>query len=241
MFRRPFPYDVVVSNDEDSEGLAKGGAIENKALQDAVPPSRSSSAALGEPPTRPSAAMLPPGPQNYPDDGAVAGGLRKLDHLAGMVEQAVLFGFLALIVLVATVQAIATKAFDHSFLWSFDVVRAGTFAIAMIGAAFASHHASHLSMDLISRWMSPRSRLAAQVALGLFTIFAAYLLLTSGLHLRTEVASEGGNHTVPMGLVATLIPVGAGLIIFHTLLRVLIDADYLRRGKLPPAKQMSGH
>lgn len=233
--------DGEQGSEDDTGGLAKGSAPENHPLQDAVPPTRKSAVALDEPPLRPSAAQLPPGPENYPDDGPVSAGLRKIDHVAGTVEQILLFGMLVLIVAVGAIQALATKLFDHSFLWSFDVVRAGTFAIAMIGAAFASHHASHLSMDLVSRRISPRGRLVMQAVLGLFTIFAAYLLLQSGLHLRTQVASEGGNHTIPMDLVAALIPAGAGLIIFHTLLRVLIDLDYLRRGKLPPEKAPSAH
>jgi len=231
-----------VTKESDEDDGAKGGAIESTPLQDAVPMNRSSQASIdGEPPARPSAAMLPPGPQNYPDDGPVSARLRRLDHLAGLVEQIVLFAMLGVIVLVGTFQALATKLTGTSFVWSFDVVRGCTFAIAMIGAAFASHHASHLSMDIISRWLSPRTRLAAQVVLGTFTIFAAYLLLTSGLHLRTQVASEGGSHTIPPDVIAALIPVGAVLIIFHTLMRVLIDADYLRRGKLPPPKALSAH
>lgn len=233
-----------MSNESDGEADsgAKGGAIENTPLQDAVPPTRISGAALdGEPPVRPSAAMLPPGPKNYPDDGPVSASLRKVDHFAALAEQIVLFGMLAIVVLVGTFQALATKLTGTSFVWSFDVVRGCTFVIAMLGAAFASHHASHLSMDIVSRWMSPRMRLAAQIVLGLFTIFAAYLLFESGLHLRTQVASEGGSHTIPPDLIAAMIPIGAGLIMFHTLLRVLIDADYLRRGKLPPPKALSAH
>ncbi len=36
-----------------------------------------------------------------------------------------------------------------------EIVRAGTFAIALLGAAFASHQGRHLSMDLVSRRLSP--------------------------------------------------------------------------------------
>lgn len=225
-----------------TEGETRGGG--GSPLPAGTSKPRTPSAAApddGEPPPRYSATQLDPGPLNYPDDGPVAGGLRKIDHVTGMVEQVALFAMLAVIVLVAAVQALATKLVGHSFLWSFDVVRAGTFAIAMLGAAFASHHLSHLSMDIVSRWTSPRTRLATRVVLGLFTIFASYLLVQSGLHLRTQVASEGGNHTVPMDLVASMIPAGGGLIIFHTLLRVLIDIDYLRRGKTAPEKAPSGH
>ncbi|MFN0250515.1 MAG: TRAP transporter small permease [Kofleriaceae bacterium] len=221
-----------MSNDD-----AKGGTVEKESD---VPPTRRVSAA-GEPPVRPSAVVLDPGPQNYPDDSPLSSKVRKLDHLAGVAEQITLFGMLVLIVLVATVQAFATKIFSHSFLWSFDVVRAGTFAIAMLGAAFASHHISHLSMDIVSRRLTPRNRLALRVALGIFTVFATYLLLKSGLHLRSQVATEGGTHTIPPHLIAALIPIGSAMIIFHTVMRTVIDVDYLRRGKLPPEKAMTGH
>jgi TRAP-type C4-dicarboxylate transport system permease small subunit len=221
-----------VSTEDDS-----GGRVEKESE---IPPTRRVSAAE-EPPHRPSAAVLDPGPANYPDDGAFSAAVRRFDHLVGLAMQIALFAMLGIIVLVATVQAFATKIFSHSFIWSFDVVRAGTFAIAMVGAAFASHHMSHLSMDIVSRRLSPKNRLALRVVLSMFTIFAAYLLMTSGLHLRAEVATEGGTHTIPPHLIAALIPVGSILIIFHTTLRLLIDVDYLRRGKLPPEKAPSGH
>jgi TRAP-type C4-dicarboxylate transport system permease small subunit len=224
-----------VSNDDAD---ANGGTVEKESD---VPPTRRVSAAAMEPPVRPSAAVLDPGPQNYPDDSPLSAKVRRLDHLVGVAEQITLFSLLAMIVLVATVQAFATKIFSHSFLWSFDVVRAGTFAIAMLGAAFASHHISHLSMDIVSRRLSPRNRLALRVVLGLFTVFATYLLLQSGLHLRSQVATEGGTHTIPPHLIAALIPLGSAMIIFHTVMRTVIDIDYLRRGKLPPEKAMSGH
>lgn len=231
-----------MTKEPDGEGgPATGSAPENHPLQDAVPPARASAANLGEPPARPSAAQLAPGPENYPDDGPVAGALRKVDHIVGTIEQVVLVSLLALIIGVGAVQAVATKAFQHSFLWSFDVVRGGTFVIAMLGAAYASHHASHFAMDIVSRYVQPRARLAIQVGLGLFTIFASYLLMDSGLRIRAQVASEGGSHTIPPDLIAAMIPVGAALIIFHTLMRVGICTDYLRRGKLLPEKAPSAH
>jgi TRAP-type C4-dicarboxylate transport system permease small subunit len=181
-------------------------------------------------------------PARYPDDGPISGKLRRVDHYAGVLEQAALFLILGAVVVTGTAQAISTKVFQHSLLWSFDIVRGGTFAIAMIGAAFASHQASHLSMDIVSRFVHPRKRLAMRVVLGVFTIFAAYLLLKSGLRLYERVASEGGHRgVIAIETIAMMIPVGSALIIFHTALRVLIDIDYLRRGKLPPEKAMTGH
>lgn len=182
------------------------------------------------------------GPAVFPDDGPVSAKLRLIDRYAGLAEQAVLFFILLAVVITGTAQAISTKLFQHSLMWSFDVVRGGTFAIAMIGAAFASHQASHLSMDIVSRFVRPRTRQIMRVVLGLFTIFAAYLLLRSGVRLYQVVAAEGGHRgVIAIETIATMIPIGSALIMFHTALRVLIDIDYLRRGKLLPEKAMTGH
>jgi TRAP-type C4-dicarboxylate transport system permease small subunit len=181
-------------------------------------------------------------PVSYPDDSAFAANLRRVDHYVGVVEQVALFLILAAIVVTGTAQAISTKLFQHSLLWSFDVVRAGTFAIAMGGAAFASHQASHLSMDIVSRFISRRTRLIMKILLALFTMFAAYLLLKSGWRLYERVAAEGGHRgVIAIETIALMIPLGSGLIIFHTLLHFIIDIDYLRRGKLPAEKAMTGH
>lgn len=181
-------------------------------------------------------------PVVFPHDGPVAARIRQVDRYAGLVENAALFAILVAVILAGATQAIATKVFDKSLLWTFDIVRGGTFAIALGGAAFASHQARHLSMDIVSRFISPRKRQLLRVVLGLFTIFAAFLLFQSGLRLYERVGAEGGHSgVIPIDLIALMIPVGAGLIILHTLLHLLIDVDYLRRGKLPPEKAPTGH
>jgi hypothetical protein len=37
------------------------------------------------------------------------------------------------------------------------------------------------------------------------------------------------------------LPIGAGLISTHAFIHLLIDVDYLRRGKLMPERARSGH
>lgn len=180
-------------------------------------------------------------PAHFPDDGPLARVLRAIDRRGGQVEQVVLVAILAVIVGTGVLQTFSTKLFKHSFEWSFDTVRAGTFAIAMLGAAFASHQASHLSMDLVSRKLSPRPRQVLRLVMGLFTLLATALFLYSGARLTRSMWDEAGNHTIPPAVVALMIPVGCALIMFHTLLHLLIDIDYMRRGKLPPEKPVSAH
>ena len=178
----------------------------------------------------------------FPDDGRVSGWIRKADNGLGVAEQAVLFGLLGAVVLTAASAALADRVLGIQFgRWWFDIVRGGTFSVAMIGAVFASHQQRHLAMDLISRRLAPRGRLVLRVILAVFTMFIAGLLVRSGLHQLGTVGEEGGEHLISTHTIVMFMPVGAGLIIVHTLLHMVIDLDYLARGKTPPARMRSGH
>jgi len=119
-------------------------------------------------------------------------------------------------------------------------VRGGTFTIALIGAVFATHQQRHLAMDLVSRRLTPRGRLVLGVVLKLFTIGISLLLFRSGLHQRETIGSSGDEFVSDQTIV-TALPLAAVLIIVHSVLHLVIDVDYLARGKTPPERARSGH
>jgi TRAP-type C4-dicarboxylate transport system permease small subunit len=205
-----------------------------------IPPTRKHEIA-DEPPQRQSALQLLVDQTPFPDDGSLSGPLRAVDRYVGMVEQIMLMTLLLTVVGIGAMQALSDKLFSHSFDWSFDAIRGGTFAIAMLASAYASQQGSHLSMDLVTRRMRPRGRLVMRIVLGLVTIFAAIILVRTGLQMYAKFQKEGGDHFIPAHWLALLIPIGGGLIILHTVLRIAIDADYLVRAKLPPEKAPTGH
>jgi TRAP-type C4-dicarboxylate transport system permease small subunit len=179
---------------------------------------------------------------SYPDDGPVSSWLRHADRTLGVIEQAVLFLLLSAVVLTAAAAALSDRVLGHSLgRWWFDIVRGGTFSIAMIGAVFASHQQRHLSMDLVSRRLPPRGRLVLRVILALFTIMIAALLVRAGSHLVNTVGGESGDHLISTHTIVTFLPIGAVLIIVHTILHMAIDIDYLARRKTPPERMRSGH
>ncbi len=178
----------------------------------------------------------------FPDDGPLSGWLRRADRALGTSEQTVLFVLLGAVVLTAAAAALSDRVIGVRLgRWWFDIVRGGTFSVAMIGAVFASHQQRHLSMDLVSRRLPPRGRLMLRVVLGLFTVFVAVLLVRSGLHQLNTVGEESGDHLISTHTIVTFMPIGAGLIIVHTILHMVIDIDYLARGKTPPERMRSGH
>lgn len=195
----------------------------------------------GAPADRDSMLSMQPGVVHFPDDGAVAKFVRLIDNGVGMIEQLLLFGLLAAVVLTAATAALSDKI-AHVPLgrWWFTVVRGGTFTVAMFAAAFATHQQRHLAMDLVSRRISPRARLVLGTLLKIFTIVIAAVLFRSGMHQRDHV---GGTveQFVSDKTIVTMLPIGAALIILHSVLHIVIDVDYLLRGKLPPERARSGH
>lgn len=177
----------------------------------------------------------------FPDDGPLSHNVRAVDGWLGNIEQVLLFALLAAVVLTAASAALSDKLFHHALgRWWFDVVRGGTFSIAMMGAVFATHQQRHLAMDLISRKLSPRGRLILGIILKLFTIAIAIILYRSGMHQREHVGGSA-EQLVSDKTVVTMLPIGAALIILHSVLHIIIDVDYLARGKTPPEKARTGH
>ena len=209
------------------------------------------------PPTRKHDSLEPAGrasrlsidniPTGFPDDGPLARQLRTIDRRLGEIEQGIIFVLLAIIVLTASAAALSDKLAHHQLgRWWFTVVRGGTFSVAIFGAAFATQQQGHLAMDLVSRKLPPRGRLVLAIALELLTIGACVLLFRSGVHQRAAVGNSGealsifGLHVTDTDVVTTF-PIGAALIIAHAIIHMVIDADYLARGKQLPDRARMTH
>ena len=178
----------------------------------------------------------------YPDDGPLAARLRKLDKGLGLAEQAVLVAMLATVVLVAASHALLDRILHIQLDFKEEVVRAGTFAIAILGTAFATQQARHLAMDLVSRRFSPRNRLVLKIVLALFTAFIVVLLVHAGFHtIEIEKTMQGHSMLISSVTIAWIIPIGGMLVLAHLFLHTIIDIDYLARGKTPPERMRSGH
>lgn len=242
------PYDWPVTDEpEGEEAKAKDDAKPAKPPKDDaapdreadIPVTRKQEALEPEPPT---SAIDLKAPITYPDDGPLSAKVRKLDNMVGVAEQVVLVTIMIAVVLTAASHALLDRFFHIHIPFKDDVIRAGTFAIAMLAGAFATHQAKHLSMDLISRRLSPRARLFLKVLLALFVIFMVVLLIRSGLHnITNEQQFAAEDKIISRVRIAWLIPIGGFLIILHTVLHTIIDVDYIVRKKTPPEKMRSGH
>jgi TRAP-type C4-dicarboxylate transport system permease small subunit len=210
--------------------------------------SETKDAAAGEPPHRESHVSLDDIPTGFPDDGPVSKLVRTVDTYVGHIELGVLLALFAAIVLVASASALSEHVFhDPLGLWWTWVVRKGTFAIAMFGAAYATQQQRLLAMDLVSRKLSPRGRLVLGILIKLFTVALAGVLVYIGLYMHDHANHHAGPKldltvfTLSEKDALAVIPIGGALIVLHSLLHAIIEAEYLARGKTLPERARSGH
>ena len=221
----------------------KDDAVPDKTAD--VPPTRKHEL---EPPTRESHVSIENIPVGYPDDSSVSGLVRTIDKHVGTIELALLLAIFAAVVLVASLSALSDHIAHHGIgQWWNWVVRKGTFAIALLGAAYATQQQRLLAMDLVSRQLSPRGRLILSLALRLFTVVLAAVLVHVGMYMHDH-ADHAAGPRLDLGLFTLtekdaqgVIPLGGALIVLHSLLHAVIDIDYLIRNKLPPERARSGH
>ncbi|MDX2090378.1 MAG: TRAP transporter small permease, partial [Kofleriaceae bacterium] len=233
------PYHRLVSDEPEDEGSPGAGDAKGKSASTKAP---ATAASAGEPPVRTSSLDLH-APLTYPDDGPFAKRVRSVDNYIGKGEQIVLVAILAAVVFMGAGHALLEKLAHVHIPYKDDIMRAGTFALAMLGGAFATHQMKNLSMDLLSRRFSARNRLVLRVVLTLFVIFTLILTIRSGMHNIAKEAEfqQRGEYLFSRVQVAWLLPISMSLVIVHSILHIILDVDYLRRGKVPPERMRSGH
>lgn len=227
-----------MAQDEPSEGAPGDdpGASAPEPTQAApaeVPPAAATAAASPLPAARAvDGAGTPPEPP-------LAQMVRKADEALGLAERvAISLIFLAL-VLIGFYRTLADLAWNERPLWAIEGIRVAVFAIAMLGAAFATHHRRNFSLDLVTRFLQPRGRAILRLVLILATLLAAGLLLYGGMIVHDTLAKEHEYDLVPKWVIGWFIPVAAGLIIVHNVAHLIIELAYLVQGRTAPEPEQA--
>jgi len=140
-------------------------------------------------------------------------------------------GLLALVVvgmiLLAGSQILLRNLFDTGFVWADPVLRVLVLWVGLLGALAASRTDKHISIDVFSRLLGPRSLGAVQSATTLFTATVSGLI---AYHSGRFVAMEReagiiGVAGLPAWLLQVIIPVGFGLIALRYLILFVLRSS----------------
>lgn len=146
--------------------------------------------------------------------------LARLLRLVTWIENGLLILLLALMVSLAGAQIVFRNLLDVSILGVDQLLRLLVLWVAMLGAVAASREAKHIGVDVISRWLPPRTRAGVRVLTDLFTITVCVLLTW---HAVRFVESERDSHemafgALPVWMAQIILPVAFGLIALRYLL-----------------------
>jgi len=144
----------------------------------------------------------------------------RLERAGRLLEDAVLIVLLSAMILLATTQIIIRNAFDFSFIWADEVLKLMVLWVALFGAVAASRVDKHISIDVVSRFLSPGLRLISELVVNVFTAAVCALLAWhSGRFVYT--AWEFGDQLVgglPAWWFQIVMPIAFGLMAWRYLL-----------------------
>lgn len=188
--------------------------------------------------TEPSAPTPPSSDAPWPVNG-----LESLNRWLGTFEHAVIAFFLAVMVIVGAVKAIAGTIFSANIEGSDEILRSTVYFLAMGGAALAAQKLRMIAMDVVTRSLPPRVRAMTRVVGTCVVLIACYLIIEASLKVRTDELQFHQSYVyVPRSLVLLSLPVGTALIGVHYIIHTAIDLAYLCRGMTPPAREeVGGH
>jgi TRAP-type C4-dicarboxylate transport system permease small subunit len=152
--------------------------------------------------------------------------LLSLERVIVRVETAILVAFLSAMILVSFAQVVLRNAFGAGFLWGDPVVRHLVLWVGFVGAAIASAHDRHISIDALGKYLPPGIRNATRVVTCLFAAVVCVILAEAAMTLLVGEREAGGTIFlgIPSWVGLIVIPPGYILVAFHFLVKVLQGA-----------------
>jgi TRAP-type C4-dicarboxylate transport system permease small subunit len=150
------------------------------------------------------------------------GGLRLLDKLEYLV-----LGFLfAIMVGLAFLQIVLRIFLDTGILWGDPLLRHLVLWVGLLGATMATKEGKHINIDVISRLLPDKGKVAIQALTDLFLLVEASLKFIKG----EFQAVSFGLLEVPIWTVGVIFPVAFGLIALRFAMRGIRNGAMALKG-----------
>ena len=137
----------------------------------------------------------------------------KLDARISKVEKLLITILLTLMILMAFSQIVLRNFFATGIDWGDALVRYLVVWVAFIGAAIATREGKHITIDLLSRWLTGAGSIAIQALACFFSAVICGLLTLAAIRFIWFEAQMGGTafFTLPVWVPELIMPVTFGL------------------------------
>ena len=161
--------------------------------------------------------------------------LRAFDRVLTSVVSAVLVAAFALMLGLAAVQVFLRFFLQTGILWGDVAARNLVIWVGFFGAYLATRENKQFRIDVLTRLLPPRFRLWLAALTDVFAAVICYFLLRASLTF-VDVGFDPEAVAflkIPQTTVASIVPVGFGLILVQFLIRTVENVSGAVRGVMP--------
>ena len=149
--------------------------------------------------------------------------IRALDGILARAETILLVTFLGAMVVMAFLQVVLRNVFGTGLLWGDTLVRHMLLWAGFLGGALAAFEERHISIDALTKYLSPRIKHVAALITNIFAAVVCYYLAQAAWTFLRDEALAGGEFilSLPGWAAVVIIPLGYVLIMLHFVLKVI--------------------
>jgi len=125
------------------------------------------------------------------------------------LEDSILIGLLLVMISMTVIQILLRNLFGIGIVWGDVLVRVLVLWIGLLGAMVASRQGNHISIDVITRYLPERAKVAVYCIVDLFTAFICTTVAYYSLRF-VMMEFEGGEMIfakVPVWICEAIIPI----------------------------------
>jgi TRAP-type C4-dicarboxylate transport system permease small subunit len=149
--------------------------------------------------------------------------LYNLDEHISRLEQFLIAALLTVMIILAFWQIVLRNLFSTGIDSGDSIVRYLVVWVGFIGAAIATKEGKHITIDVLSRWITGKGRRAIQVISHLSSAVICGLLTWAGIKFIWFEAQMGGSafFNLPIWVPELIIPITFGLMTLRYILRLI--------------------
>ncbi len=146
-----------------------------------------------------------------------------LDEKIYRLEQILIATLLTMMILLAFSQIVLRNFFATGITWGDSLVRYLVVWVGFVGAAIATKEGKHITIDVLSRWITGAGSSAIQIISHLSSAAICGLLTWAGIKFIWFEAQMGGTafFKLPVWVPELIIPVTFGLMTLRYTLRLI--------------------
>lgn len=162
--------------------------------------------------------------------------LQILGRLGRWAEDILLVGLLAVMIGLAALLILLRNVFGSGLLWGDELLRILVLWLGLLGAVAASRDDNHIKIDVLSKLLPQRIRLAARMLLDLFTALVCGIIAWhAGRFVQMELAfGAPALGRFPAWIFESILPAAFGLIAYRYAVYFLLHLRRLLAKKASP-------